>query len=311
MKSISNPPLMNLAHGINLFFRKHPLKGAYRFTKFISKLLLSAPEKIKIPQIIHTYSGLNFWIEHLIEPGVEKELYYHGIYEAGTLHVLKSCLQPGDCFMDIGSNVGLMTVVAAQQVGPTGVVYAFEPEPRVSAILTKNIEINALQNVRVNNFALGSVPGNLMLYPQDEISLGSATLTNNAPQAATGINVKVETLDNFLNKNNITKIKMLKIDVEGWELEVLKGARQLLARSVAPILCVEYSRLSHKDTHTEDIYDFLGSINKYRIFKLKKTKEWISKLVEINNRTGLPDHDNLFCFLPSQLAKLPKTIFDN
>lgn len=299
--------LMRLSHKINFFLRKHPFKGAYRLTRFISGVLVPSPHKLKKPVIVKTPFGFDFWVENIEKPGVENYVYQYGIYEVGTISVIRACLREGDCFLDIGSNVGLMTVVAASQTGPSGKVVAFEPEPRVRGIIQKNVELNQFKNVTINDFAIGSESGALKLHLQDEISLGSATLSRQE-NGNDGIEVKVKKLDDYLQETQIPNIRMMKVDVEGWEHEVLSGAQQLLSSPDAPIICVEYSQLSHEEDEIKDVYKFITSVNDYHIYKLKKTKDWFSNLIKINSDADLPDHDNLFCFLPGHLETLPNDL---
>lgn len=103
---------------------------------------------------------------------------------------------------------------------------------------------------------------------------------------------------------------MLKIDVEGWELEVFKGSKNLLSGENAPIVCVEYTE-EHPTYNGSsiDIYNFILTINRYKIFRLQKSKEVSSKLVQIKSIRDLPKYDNLFCFLEKDLNILIPSIF--
>ncbi len=91
---------------------------------------------------------------------------------------------------------------------------------------------------------------------------------------------------------------VLKIDVEGYELEVLKGGKNLLENSNAPDICIEYS-INHPQFggSSSEVFRFIKDINKYRVYKLKYRREIPSKLVEIHTEQDLPRADNLFCFL--------------
>jgi FkbM family methyltransferase len=233
--------------------------------------------------------------------GVDALLFTNRIYEAGTLHVMKSVLQPGDTFIDAGANIGLMSLAGAQWVGLEGRVHAFEPVPDIYQHLLDNIRINHAENVIAHNCALGERQEKRTIYQQLMVNYGSATLQKPANYSKSHV-VNIETLDRFIVTQDIKTVRMLKADVEGWELELLKGSTSLLSSKNAPVLCLECSknRLSETDGR-EDVYQFIKRVNDYKIFKLKYGKETLSPLVEIRQALELPAHDNIFCFLPNYL----------
>ena len=98
--------------------------------------------------------------------------------------------------------------------------------------------------------------------------------------------------------------------MEGWELEVLKGGRNILSRADAPILCIEYSKLHPLYGGTaENIYAYISDINHYQVYRLIRGKERVSKLIKINAIHDLPEHDNIFCFLPCHKETIDKHLF--
>ena len=98
--------------------------------------------------------------------------------------------------------------------------------------------------------------------------------------------------------------------MEGWELNVLKGSKNLLESDKAPILCVEYNTTQPMDGgSTMDLYRYILSVNNYRIFKLLKGKQHPSALIPVESEEFLPENDNLFCFLPHHINKLPFDMF--
>src|SRR5690606_10061512 len=155
-----------------------------------------------------------------------------GTYEEGTLYVLSQLLKQGGIFIDIGANLGLMSLLAAKCLGPAGRVIAFEPMPSTNDLLCQNIAINGLDNVQSEMCALGSQPSVAHIYTQPGINRGAATLIEQP--GGHSYEVRVHTIDGFVEEQDLENIVCLKIDVEGWELEVLRGARQLLASERPP-----------------------------------------------------------------------------
>ncbi|MCK5737651.1 FkbM family methyltransferase, partial [bacterium] len=256
--------------------------------------------------IIHTIYGFDVLVYPNKDHGLEKELYYRGTYEAGTLHVIQNTLRKGDTFLDIGANIGLMSLLAATMVKKDGAVHSFEPEPDVFSSLSKNTQLNNFTQITINSFGLGAYEEEKTLYLHPEISRGSSSLTNENVTADTRqVTVSIKRLDDYIAANSISTVRMIKIDVEGWEADVLKGAENLLKQPDAPILCVENGEYGNGET----IYDHILKLNSYRAFKLRKTKDWISGLVEIQKFSDVPKNDNLFFFLSDHLTSVPGDLF--
>lgn len=250
---------------------------------------------------VRTKTGFLIQVNPGRNKGVDALLFANRIYEAGTLHVIKSVLQPGDTFIDAGANIGLMSLAASQCVGRDGRVHAFEPVPDIYRHLLHNIHINHADNIIAHNRALGERREKRTIYQQLMVNYGSATLQK-PENYSESHEVEIETLDGFVAAQGIKTVRMLKADVEGWELELLKGASSLLSLGNAPVLCLEYSRNHPTGKNGRDnIFDFVRRINDYRVFRLKYGKETLSPLVEIRHVSELPAHDNLFCFLPGCL----------
>lgn len=299
---------MKFAHDINRFLKIHPFRGSGILRKVITSLI---PTPIG-PTVVCTNYGFDIVVDPIVDKGLERSIYYTGTYEAGTLDIITKCLRKGDSFIDIGCNIGLMSLLASKLIGINGTVYSFEPEPKIFSIFQKNIELNKLNNIYVYNIALGSNNYNATIYSNLNASRGSASLIKSHEVNSEGVVVSTQTLDEFITKNNISNIRMVKIDVEGWEMEVLKGGKRFFSGSDAPIICIEYSNL-HPIKNDQfgiiDIYRFFQNINNYIIYKSEKGKEEISRLVRITDSTDLPYHDNLYCFLPMHLNSLTQDIF--
>jgi len=250
----------------------------------------------------HTIYGFDLCISK--DSGVN--YYYFGFYEKGTMHIINKCLQKGDIFVDAGSSVGQMSLLASKIVGSTGRVLAFEPHTGRYSDLLNSIVKNNCKNITAFNVGLGMKNGEIRLY-KDRCSPSMVKKKDDEPFEI----VKIMTLDTVLTNEGIHNVHMIKIDVEGFELAVLKGANHLFKSLNAPIICIEYSNLHPlKNEKILDTYNYILSINNYKIYKLKKVKEYPSRLIKITNIADLPCHDNLFCFLPTHLNKLSTDLFN-
>ena len=122
--------------------------------------------------------------------------------------------------------------------------------------------------------------------------------------------VTVQTLNDFIAQEHIDKIGVVKIDVEGWEQQVLLGAGDLLRKKDAPIWVVEYNSTQKTQGATPaEVYHHILSTNDYRAFKSAKGKQIISPLVPISGVYDLPENDNIFYILEASISGLPASMF--
>ncbi len=265
--------------------------GKGTLSRFLSKQLIP---KAKGELISKTIYGFDLLINPAIDNGVENSLYYFGTYEKGTLDFIKKNLSEGDVFFDIGANIGLMSIFSSYCVGKTGKVYAFEANPETAKLLQYNIELNKINNITIIDKAVGNATGKIKIYNNWAVNRGGATLIK-PKQETDSFEVDLIKIDSITEYDSM-KIGMIKIDVEGFEMDVLRGLEKILQKSKAPKLIVECSadRNNNYDSVFE-IYDFIKKVNKYKIYKLSKGKERLGDLVEIQNKEELPKHDNIFC----------------
>lgn len=158
---------------------------------------------------------------------VSYHIYMLGLYEGETVRLLLSMLKPGDTFLDIGGHFGQYAVSAGIKVGPTGRVVTFEPGPIQVEYLRRNVELNALTNVTVANLALSDTPGELGLHVPSLVDIGKSQLVDpNADSQA--VRVPVTTLDDYCQTHGIDRIDLMKVDVEGAEFGVFRGAARVM-----------------------------------------------------------------------------------
>jgi len=137
-------------------------------------------------------------------------------------------------FIDVGAHIGKYTVTMARKLKGTGMVLAFEPHPINFKYLLVNLSLNGLGNVLPLNMACYSSEGCLPLYVAQESGLHSLILQSSERK----IKVKVCTLDSMVEKLNLKDIRLIKVDVEGAEVEVIKGALRTISK-FSPTLVVE------------------------------------------------------------------------
>jgi FkbM family methyltransferase len=148
--------------------------------------------------------------------------------------LIERLLHPGMTVVDVGANHGLFSLEAAHLVGREGLVHAFEPTPNTRGLLVNNLAVNGLTRVKVFPGALGDAPGTARLRVHRELSglntLAPRDITWNRKtlHADEVIDVPVTTLDAHAEAEGLARIDFLKIDVEGFELGVIRGSRGLL-----------------------------------------------------------------------------------
>jgi FkbM family methyltransferase len=155
---------------------------------------------------------------------------------SGEVALLRELLSGRDLFVDVGANCGLYTLIACHSGVP---VVAVEPNDLNFRRLKQNLLHNRYEKAEALNVAIGEEKGKCLLYGGGE---GASLLKNWGGMASTyAREVEVETLDGLLNSRPVTDRVLIKVDVEGHELAVLAGARDLLARPVAPTWIMEHS----------------------------------------------------------------------
>ena len=165
---------------------------------------------------------------------------------ASDTRVLSALLGPGDSFVDVGANHGAFSIVASHLVGPGGAVVAVEPQPRLAELVGRSLEANAPETSRaVHALALSDAPGRLRLHvPRG--SSGSATLVDGvAGPGWDAVEVETARLDDAVAWRALPGHVVVKLDVEGAELAVLRGARAFVAaRRPALVAEVNPSRMA-------------------------------------------------------------------
>lgn len=195
---------------------------AFKGKKRFGRMLFRKAVYNNIDKIIRCKNGLQF---HLLntQDSVGRDLFFDGEYEPETVDLALSLLKDGDVMVDAGANIGPVCLPVAKKRNVQ--VYAFEPARHISEILKKNIAINNLTNVTLEQIALSDAEETREFYESDRVHGWSGMVKIDSFQH---YRVNTTTLDSFSEKNGVKKIKVLKADVQGWEYFVFKGAENLI-----------------------------------------------------------------------------------
>ncbi len=181
--------------------------------------------------------------------------------ERVSLALVTHLVNEGDRFVDVGSNIGTYTLAAAIAVGSTGSVQAFEPDSRANVLLQRNVMRHGLQGrVTIHGQAVGAEAGTMGIirYENDLLSGAAASASAFSPgESLDVVDVAVVTIDDF----GFGSIGMMKIDVEGFELEALSGSRRTIERSPDLALLVELNPAAQAAAGhgTDELLDVLES----------------------------------------------------
>jgi FkbM family methyltransferase len=186
-----------------------------------------------VPELATVRLPWNASVTVHIRENVGQSIYFYGIFDKVVPEAIWRLLDKGETGVEIGANIGQNSSLMSVRAGSNGRVLAFEPHPVIFKELQANHELSRNRDfapVQLERVALGEMSGESTLIETEEFThnRGSAALGTSG-SSPTGINVSVRPLDSFLAA--IDRIGVCKIDVEGHELSVLKGAEQALARN--------------------------------------------------------------------------------
>jgi len=229
-------------HLANVFLRfAAPLRSIRRFPALGNWLSRVAQNVVPRDQLvwakIHKGPAAGLWLQ--VNPRTGSEL-LQGAGEPEVQNALELYLQPGTIFYDLGANIGFFSLLAARLVGPGGRVFSFEADLEVAARLRENAAQNAMSWITVQQCAVWSESRRVLFLradPRKSPDRGLGHIVDS--RAADAIEIEAVSLDSFCLQNPAPDF--IKCDVEGAELEVIRGARQLLAEKRPRLLCEIHS----------------------------------------------------------------------
>jgi FkbM family methyltransferase len=195
--------------------------------------------------------------------------------------------------LDVGGNIGQTAMMIAKELGDKGHVYSFEPYPATVDRFKKNLSLNPFlsKRVQIENCALGSSPGKVNMYRDCATNSGANRVIHQQVLTTDGyVEVPVSTVDLFVKSNPFKRINLLKIDVEGFEMEVLRGAHRTLTE-FKPHLFIELddNNLKKQRSNAGEVCQFLESLG-YKIYEENK--------IEVFSLAKASLPVNIYCTIP-------------
>jgi len=227
-----------------------------------------------------------------LSEGIDFSIYLLGAFERSTVATLRKLVQPGNIVFDIGANIGAHTLGLARSVGSSGQVFAIEPTDFAFGKLARNIELNPDLASRIHprqiffadNVAAAAQP---QIYASWPLNTNTAVHPKHRGRLATARNAVVDSLDRFVERERISRVNVIKLDVDGHELPVLRGGLRTL-KTFQPALVMEISPYIHaeEDSDFESLVALLADVG----YAFQDASTWRSLPVnarELNAR--IPD----------------------
>ncbi len=211
----------------------------------------------------------------------EDDRYINGIQGNFEINFQKFCaahLKPDAIAIDIGANIGVTALILSHYL-PKGNIYAIEAGRKIFALLEENLSHNQIKNVQSINIAMANQSGVLNFY--EDSAYGHIAIHADKPKT---VSIKASSLDDLVETLKLERLDFIKIDVEGFEPQILEGAAQTLAKH-QPLIYLElnsWSLMTNSKTHPIEFVKNLQRHFKY-IYRMSKKLDAPLKLHEISN----------------------------
>ena len=230
--------------------------------------------------MIRTSLGKKMYIDSR-DIGIASNLMIRGYWELGYTKFLMSKLNKGQCFVDVGANFGYYSIIAASLVGDKGKVYAIEPNPFLASLIEKSCKANGYNNVSILKIAASnSTDGAVLNYINGDYGGGSLVSSGNDKKEH--LYVPTAPLDDVISEKDV---HMVKIDVEGFEIQVLQGMKEIVKRNPDIIILMEYTPIliERAGCSKKDLVDFVDEFG-LKIFYIDRTTGKLQKITP--NKVG-------------------------
>jgi FkbM family methyltransferase len=225
---------------------------------------------------------------------IQRSLFYLDVYEPWDTKFFLSMIKPGQCVVDVGANFGYYTLQAARLVGDRGSVLAFEPSTISYERLRRNLGLNGLDWVCPYKVALGNEKSVVRLAKPNVLNQGEQRILGGATPPLQSEEVSITTLDDFLCSHSSAHVDMIKVDIEGFEVEFLRGAKATI-HEFQPILMVEINpqALGRNGSSADELLSELRELG-YRCFTVRGANSSFIQFRSIKELATPPGEGHFF-----------------
>lgn len=227
------------------------VKNFQKIKDYYKKHFFKTPLTLLVYFVLNGVVSLESRIKRFTFPDVYLRVWkldmLRGRYEKSTTLFFKKIIQPGMTVIDIGAHIGYFTRLFAAAVGPSGHVYAFEPDPSNFALLKQNTAY--LANTQIYQLAVSDQMGQIDFF-HSELKTGCHS-TIPSPLRQTKIIVSADVLDKFVDKQKIDQVDVIKMDIEGGEPAALRGMEKIIAKNLQMQIVAEFNPECFKEANIE------------------------------------------------------------
>ena len=223
---------------------------------------------------------------------VGRTAFYTGDLDPKISWVCARIVKPGDTVVDIGANIGIVSLWLSKLVGPTGRVHAFEPNPELCEVLSQAIRRNQASNIRPHAVALGARTEQMDLRIRSGNTGSGSLVQRDGLRDYKVFSVPVRTLDSVVAEERIESIRLIKIDVEGFEAEVFQGGLRTLQTTRPQAILFEFVERWEGRLSDQPVFQILQGAG-YGFFSIPKCqfRMYVERCdPESENRPGMTDY---------------------
>jgi FkbM family methyltransferase len=269
---------------------KDPLRRQQELSRALRWRRHLYPPGGTVMEIAKLDDGLRLWVNLCDKE--EGNLYFGVKFEPDEINIVRKLVKPGDVFFDVGASIGVYSLIASQLVGSSGTVHGFEPASYAYEVLLKNVKLNGITNVVANQIAVSEQTGETEFFLNLDSGLASLGQTGRGQVVGTEKVLSIS-LDEYVKQPKISQINFLKVDVEGYEGHVLRGARHLIERQQELTILCELAEKNFKPLNlsVNEVIDWMRERG-YEAWEMDREQRLLVKLE--TNRISDQDYDFVF-----------------